>query len=265
MRRLEGRVALVSGGLRGIGRAISTCLAEDGACTLITDLDPVDSAEVGEALRTIDNAAYIRLDATQEDDWIAAREEIARDYGHLDILVNNVGSGLTGKVQDLLLDDWRRLMTINVDTVFLGTKIMQPLLATGGARASGGSAIINISSIMGLVGMGETSAYNASKGAVRLFTKATALEFADAGVPIRVNSVHPGFVDTPLTQKGMEEWAAREGGTAADLVRAVIDATPFKRLAQPREIGKVVAFLASDDASYMTGSEVVVDGGWTAR
>jgi NAD(P)-dependent dehydrogenase (short-subunit alcohol dehydrogenase family) len=169
-------------------------------------------------------------------------------------------------VQDLELATWRRLMTLNMDTVFLGTKTFQPLLAQSGATTPYGSSIINISSIMGLVGMGEVSAYNASKGAVRLFSKSNALEFADAGVPIRVNSVHPGFVDTPLLRQGMERWAARDGTvTADDLIGQMAETTPIKRLAQPVEIGKVVAFLASDDASYMTGSEVVVDGGWTAR
>ncbi|CAN5435730.1 glucose 1-dehydrogenase [soil metagenome] len=263
--RLDGRIALVSGGLRGIGRAICECLAADGAITIITDLDAADSPDVADALGTVRNASYIALDATQEDQWIAARSRIVQDYGHLDILVNNVGADLTGKVQDLALADWRRLMTLNVDTVFLGTKTFQPLLAKGGASTPYGSSIINVSSIMGLVGMSDVSAYNASKGAVRLFTKSNALEFADAGIPIRVNSIHPGFVETPLLHKGMASWAAREGTTAQALIDAMAQTTPVKRLAQPVEIGKVVAFLASDDASYMTGSEVVVDGGWTAR
>jgi NAD(P)-dependent dehydrogenase (short-subunit alcohol dehydrogenase family) len=264
-RRLEGKIALVSGGLRGIGRAISECLSADGAIVIITDLDDSGSPDVTGALQAIENASYVRLDATQEDQWISAREIVEKDYGHLDILVNNVGADLTGKVQDLALADWRRLMTLNVDTVFLGTKTFQPLLAKGGASTPYGSSIVNISSIMGLVGMGEVSAYNASKGAVRLFTKSNALEFADAGIPIRVNSVHPGFVETPLLHKGMERWAAREGTTPQALIDGMAQTTPIKRLAQPVEIGKVVAFLASDDASYMTGSEVVVDGGWTAR
>ena len=263
--RLDGRIALVSGGLRGIGRAISECLARDGATTVVTDLDAEDSVLVGDVLKTIANSSYVRLDATQEDAWIAARARIERDHGRLDILVNNVGSDLTGKVQDIALADWRRLMTLNVETVFLGTKTFQPLLARAGATTPYGSSIVNISSIMGLVGMGEVSAYNASKGAVRLFTKSNAMEFADAGVPIRVNSVHPGFVETPLLHQGMRNWAERDGLRAADLIEAMAQATPIKRLAQPIEIGKVVAFLASDDASYMTGSEVVVDGGWTAR
>ena len=264
--KLEGRVALVSGALRGIGRAIAECLAAEGAATIVTDLDAEEDAGPGSALGGIPAAAYIRLDATSEADWQAARSRVERQFGRLDILVNNVGADLTGKVQDLALEDWRRLMTLNVDTVFLGTKTFQPLLAQSGASTPYGSSIVNISSIMGLVGMGEVSAYNASKGAVRLFTKSNAIEFADAGVPIRVNSVHPGFVETPLLHKGMERWAARDGTvTAAQLIAAMAQATPIKRLAQPIEIGRAVAFLASDDSSYMTGSELVVDGGWTAR
>ncbi len=256
---------MVSGGLRGIGEAISQALADDGAHVIVTDLDPADSPAVPAILNTIGNCSYLTLDATSEDAWQAARAQVEQDFGHLDILVNNVGGDLTGKVQDLELQAWRRLMTLNVDTVFLGTKTFQPLLAKAGASTPYGSSIINISSIMGLVGMGEVSAYNASKGAVRLFTKSNAIEFADTGVPIRVNSVHPGFVETPLLRQGMERWAARDGGTADEKIDAVAQTTPVKRLAQPIEIGRVVAFLASDDASYMTGSEVVVDGGWTAR
>ena len=264
--RLEGRIALVSAALEGIGLAIAVCLASAGATVIISVLDVVDSDAARSACAQIAGAAYCRLDATQEADWQAVRDQIAKDYGHLDILVNNVGSDLTGKVQDIELADWRRLMALNLDSVFLGTKTFQPLLARAGRSTPYGSSIVNISSIMGLVGMAEVSAYNASKGAVRLLTKSNALEFAEAGIPIRVNSVHPGFVETPLLHQGMERWAARDGGVTADeLIAAMRQATPVKRLAQPIEIGKVVAFLASDDASYMTGSEVVVDGGWTAR
>lgn len=263
--RLDGRIAIVSGGLRGIGGAISQALAEDGAHVVITDLDDPGSAAATAMTKSLERASYLRLDATSEDAWRAARGAVEQQFGRLDVLVNNVGSDLTGKVQDLDLTAWRRLMTLNLDTVFLGTKTFQPLLARTGAATPYGSSIINISSIMGIVGMGDVSAYNASKGAVRLFTKSNALEFADDGVPIRVNSVHPGFVETPLLHQGMERWAERDGGTAAEKIEAMAQTTPVRRLAQPMEIGRVVAFLASDDASYMTGSEVVVDGGWTAR
>lgn len=234
--------------------------------TIVTDLDEEDSTDVMAMMGAIENASYMRLDATDEQDWLAARLRVERTHGRLDVLVNNVGADLTGKVQDITLADWRRLMALNMETVFLGTRTFQPLLAAAGASTPYGSSIVNISSIMGLVGMGEVSAYNASKGAVRLFTKSNALEFADAGIRIRVNSVHPGFVETPLLRKGMERWAAQDGSRSADeLIAAMAQGTPIGRLAQPIEIGKVVAFLASDDSSYMTGSEVVVDGGWTAR
>lgn len=264
--RLDGRIALVSGGLRGIGRGISESLASDGAIVYITDLDAPDAVDVQTALAQMPDARYLRLDATSEDAWQGARDQVAADFGRLDILVNNVGADLTGKVQDLKLEDWRRLITLNLDTVFLGTKTFQPLLAKGGASTPYGSSIVNISSIMGIVGMGDVSAYNASKGGVRLFSKSNALEFADAGVPIRVNSVHPGFVETPLLRQGFQRWADRDPSvTVESLVEQMAATTPIGRMAQPIEIGRVVAFLASDDASYMTGSEVVVDGGWTAR
>lgn len=264
--RLDGRIALVSGGLRGIGRGISESLSADGATVYVTDLDSPDSDTVGQIQAELANIRYIRLDATNEAAWQEARAQVEQDFGHLDILVNNVGADLTGKVQDLELEAWRRLITLNLDTVFLGTKTFQPLLARGGASTPYGSSIVNISSIMGIVGMGDVSAYNASKGAVRLFSKSNALEFADAGVPIRVNSVHPGFVETPLLRQGFQRWADRDPSvTVESLIEQMAGTTPVKRLAQPIEIGRVVAFLASDDASYMTGSEVVVDGGWTAR
>lgn len=264
--RLKGRVALVSGALRGIGRAIAECLAADGAIVILSDLDAEDSEETASALKAIPQTRYIQLDATSEPAWQSARARVEAEFGALDILVNNVGADLTGKVQDIELADWRRLMALNMDSAFLGTKTFQPLLEKAGRATPYGSTIINISSVMGIVGLGNVSPYNASKGALRLFTKSTALEFADAGIPIRVNSVHPGFVDTPLLAKGLARWAKTDPALTPDiLLQGVVQNTPMKRLAQPVEIGRVVAFLASDDASYMTGSEMVVDGGWTAR
>jgi len=148
----------------------------------------------------------------------------------------------------------------------MGTKRFVPLMAESGSAVEGGSSIVNVSSIMGLVGYAEVSAYNASKGAVRLFTKGIAIEFATKGMPIRANSVHPGFVETPLLKAGFQRWVDK--GVAEkpqDLVDAMNAATPMGRLAQPREIAAGIAFLAGPDASYMTGSEMVIDGGWTAQ
>lgn len=264
--RLEGRIALVTGGMRGIGRGIVQCLAADGATVYATDLDAVDSDAVAELLRTIPGVRYTRLDASSEQQWIAARDRVEQETGRLDILANNVGTEISGKVQNTDLAAWQKLMSVNVDSCFLGVKTFQPLLAKGGAATPYGSSIINTSSIMGLVGISDSSAYVASKGAVRLFTKAIAIEFAEAGVPIRANSVHPGFVETGQLMAGFRKMAAKLGNVSPDqLLESAVQSTPLKRMAQPTEIGKVVAFLASDDSSYMTGSEVVVDGGWTAR
>lgn len=252
MSRLEGRVALVTGGLRGIGRAIAERLLADGARVMLADLAEdadADLAVLGE------NAAYARLDVSDEAGWGRAVEAIERRFGRLDILVANAGIGGTGPVREMALADWRGTMSVNLDGVFLATKHCCDLLGRSGADWAGGAAIVNVSSIMGLVALPGVSAYNASKGAVRLFTKSTALEFAAGKLPIRVNSVHPGFVETPL----LVDTSTQE---AIDFYTA---STPVGRMAQPREIASVVAFLASDDASYMTGSELVVDGGYTAQ
>ena len=208
----------------------------------------------------------MQANVTDEGDWARALDHVKQAHGACHILVNNAGIDLTGAVETLELEDWRRIMAINVDGVFMGTKRFVPLMAESGSAVQGGSSIVNVSSIMGLVGYAEVSAYNASKGAVRLFTKGIAIEFATKGMPIRANSVHPGFVETPLLKAGFQRWVDK--GVAEkpqDLVDAMNAATPMGRLAQPREIAAGIAFLAGPDASYMTGSEMVIDGGWTAQ
>ena len=266
-RRLEGRVAVISGGLRGIGVAIAERYLAEGAEVVLSDLDAPDSAHAVETLHRLGQAAsYVAADVTSEADWERVAAAVRERHGKCHILVNNAGTDLTGAVETLELAAWRRIMAINVDGVFLGTKHLVPLLAASGADFRGGSSIINISSIMGLVGYAEVSAYNASKGAVRLFTKGIAIEFATKQMPIRANSIHPGFVVTPLLQAGFQRWV--ELGTAASsqvLIDTMSATTPIGRLADPAEIAGVAFFLASEDSSYMTGSEVVVDGGWTAQ
>lgn len=262
---LEGRVAFITGGLRGIGRACAERLAGEGAAVVIADLDSEDEANKiisDHGLR----ADYIRADVTSETDWQRAHEFVAERHGQLHILVNNAGTDLTGAVEDIRMEDWRRIMAINVDGVFLGTKAFTPMLAKSGTVVEGGSSIINVSSIMGLVGMSEVSAYNTSKGAVRMFTKGIAMEFAAKKMPIRANSLHPGFVETPLLHAGFQRWV--DSGAAEkvqDLIDGMNEATPMGRLAQPSEIAGPVAFLAGPDSSYMTGTELVIDGGWTAQ
>lgn len=267
MTRLSGKVALVSGGLRGIGLAIAERYLAEGARVVVADLAAPDSTSVTETLHSLGtNAGYIQMDVAQESQWRTAEAHVRDTHGRLDILVNNAGIDCTSAVESLEYEAWRRIMSINVDGVFLGTKTFTPLLAATGAKTRYGSSVINISSIMGLVGYGDTSAYNAGKGAVRLFTKAVAIEFAQKRTPIRVNSIHPGFVDTPLLEIGMRKWAALGmGKTAQDLIDGIAAATPVGRLADPEEIAGAAFFLASDDSSYCTGSELVIDGGWTAR
>ena len=262
--RLEGRVAFISGGLRGIGRACAERFLAEGAKVVLCDIDEEDKAR--ETCAEIGEVDYIRADVTQEADWDRARDMLEERHGALHVLVNNAGIDLTGAVETLSLEDWRRIMAINVDGVFLGTNRLVPLMAKSGADVAGGASIVNVSSIMGLVGYSEVSAYNASKGAVRLFTKGIAIEFATKQMPIRANSVHPGFVETPLLKEGFQRWVDK--GVADDpqvLVDAVNAQTPMGRLAEPREIAAGIAFLASADASYMTGAELVMDGGWTAQ
>lgn len=263
--KLEGRVAFVTGGLRGIGLACVRRLAEDGAAVVVCDLD---EAEAGAAIlaAVAPDAAYLRVDVTQEGDWQAARDFVTERHGALHILVNNAGTDLTGAVEAIETADWRRIMAVNVDGVFLGTRTFTPMLAASGGAVAGGASIINVSSIMGLVGMSEVSAYNASKGAVRMFTKGIAMEFAAKTMPIRANSLHPGFVETPLLRAGFQRWVDK--GVAErveDLIAGMNAATPIGRLAQPDEIAGPVAFLAGPDSSYMTGAELVIDGGWTAQ
>ena len=205
--RLQGRVAFVSGGLRGIGLACVERFLAEGAEVVLSDLDAPDSALASETMGRLGQAAsYIQANVTQEADWVRARDLVVERHGKLHILVNNAGTDLTGPVETLAMKDWRRIMDINVDGVFLGVKTFTPLLADSGQGVKGGSSIINVSSIMGLVGYSEVSAYNASKGAVRMFTKGIAIEFAHKKMPIRANSLHPGFVITPLLKEGFQRW-----------------------------------------------------------
>lgn len=266
-RRLEGRVAFVSGALRGIGLAIAERFAAEGAQVVLADLDAVDSALASATLDRLGPAAsYLQSDVTREEDWLRARQVVGERHGKLHVLVNNAGTDLTGPVETLSMESWRRIMAINVDGVFLGTKTFVPLMAEAGAHVRGGSSLINISSIMGLVGYSEVSAYNASKGAVRLFTKGVAIEFAGKKMPIRANSIHPGFVRTPLLDAGFQRWVDKGfAEKPEDLVATMAATTPIGRLAEPSEIAGAAFFLAGEDSSYMTGAELVIDGGWTAQ
>jgi NAD(P)-dependent dehydrogenase (short-subunit alcohol dehydrogenase family) len=254
MARLKGKVAIVTGAASGIGAAAARRLAKDGAAVLLTDVD-LAGEDVAASIADAGGRALFRLhDVTSHPDWAAAVEHAMQDFGRLDILVNNAGiSGGRHELMDHSLEAWRQIIGVNLDGVFLGLRHAGPRLA-----ASGGGSVINISSILGKVGMAGAAAYCASKGGVTLLTKAAALEWAPQG--IRVNSVHPGFIDTPLVSNAL---AGREDGN--EMRVALMSAHPLGRFGVPKEIGDAIAFLASDDASFITGAELVVDGGYTAQ
>ena len=249
--RVAGKTALVTGAASGLGAETARRLAANGANVMLTDRDPT-GAEVAAA---IGNTADFTLhDVASEDDWAAAVAVTTARFGGLDILVNN--AGVAGSSLDLLthsLDDWRRILSINLDGVFLGLRHCGPVMA-----AHGGGSVINLSSILGKVGMAGAAAYCASKGGVVMLTKAAALEWAPLG--IRVNSVHPGFIDTPMVAGALH---ASENGN--EMRNMLIAAHPMARFGIPREIADAILFLASDESSFMTGAELVVDGGYTAQ
>ena len=253
---LDGRVALVTGASRGIGATTARALAAAGAKVVVTDLnEPSElAAEIGGLSRA--------QDVTSETDWADTMAFVRKEAGGLDILVNNAGLFLMKPLLDITLEEWRKLHAVNVEGVFLGTKAAIPLLAERASKWKGGTSIINLSSVAGLVGAAGASCYNASKGAVRLFTKGVALEVASAG--IRVNSVHPGIIETKMGDEVVSGFSAL-GGVGENEARAqAAQIHPLGHMGQPQNIADAIVFLASDRAAFMTGSELVVDGGLTA-
>lgn len=250
MERLQGRVALVTGAASGIGKATARRLAEEGAAVLLTDVNETLGAETTEKLRaTGAKVDFLRHDVTNEADWQAAVDKAVEEFGSLDILVNNAGMGDLAAIEDTTLADWERTISIDQTGVFLGMRTAAPHL-----KASGHGAVVNISSIFGTSGgFGGSPAYHAAKGAVRTLTKNIALHWATEGV--RVNSVHPGFIDTPILDQAK--------GTPIE--KAMLDVTPMGRLGRPEEIAAGIAYLVSDDASFVTGSELYIDGGYIAK
>ena len=247
--RLEGKVALISGGARGIGAATARLMAGEGASVVIADVLEKEGMETEAKISEAGGEVlFVRLDVTSEADWNAAVSVTVTKYGKLDILVNNAGISSRTGVEETTVESWDQVMDINAKGVFLGTKAAIPEM-----RKAGGGSIINISSIYGIVGSGGSAGYHASKGAVRLFTKSAAVQYAGEG--IRVNSVHPGFVDSPMTE-------ANHG--IPEIRQARTDQTPLGRLGVPEDIAPGILYLASDQSSFVTGSELVIDGGMIA-
>lgn len=264
MNRLDGKVALISGAARGIGAETARLMAEAGAKVAIGDV--LDAAGRQTAAAIGGAALYTRLDVTSEADWNAAIAAVTGQFGGLDILVNNAGIFLGKSLEEASLDDWHRLCAVNLTGVFLGTKLALPALRERGERSPNGSAIVNLSSVAGLVGSSGDPLYSMTKGGVTLFTKSAALEFARKGYPVRVNSIHPGTTDTDMGDQVVAMRARNLGANDLDAARRqALERLPLGRLGTVTDIAKGILFLASDDAAFMTGAGLVVDGGITAQ
>ncbi len=245
--RLSGKAAVVTGATGGIGEAIVRRLADEGARVVVTDLDPDLCAALA---RDLPGAVGLALDVTSEEAWQALVARVEADLGGLSVLVNNAGIGEPHTVETETMDSWEKVIAVSQRGVWLGMKHGGPAI-----ERSGGGSIVNIASIFGTVGgFGTHFSYHAAKGAVRLMTKNAALHWGKRGV--RVNSVHPGFIETPRSR---QLWQGTSRYTA------MIDGTPLGRLGRTDEVAGAVVFLAGDDSSFVTGSELYVDGGWTAR
>ncbi|MBX3705660.1 MAG: SDR family oxidoreductase [Pseudomonadales bacterium] len=268
--RVQGRIALITGASSGIGRGAAITLAAEGATVVVTDIDAAGLAETVDLVRRGGGTAVSHAhDVTSEARWHEIVAAIRAEQGALHILVNNAGIGIGGSIFEMSHADWSRQQAINVDGVFFGVKHAIPLIA-----ASGGGSVINISSVAGLRGAPGLAGYCATKGAVRLFTKAVALECAAANMNVRVNSVHPGIIDTAIWQKIPQEatgamrsqtLAIPEGANAIDPNALAAAGVPVGYAGLPADIAAGILFLASDESRYVNGSELVIDGAMTAR
>jgi NAD(P)-dependent dehydrogenase (short-subunit alcohol dehydrogenase family) len=248
--RLVGKVALITGGASGIGLAAARRFAASGASVVIGDID-TEAAALAE--NEHEALSYGRLDVTDDASWATVMDEVLRRFGRLDVLVNSAGISVVKDIERITLEEWHRVQAVNLDGVFLGCRHAVRVM-----KARGGS-IINMSSVAGIVGSPELVAYNASKGGVRLLTKSVALHCARKRYGIRCNSVHPGYVETPMVQRSFAGLPDPEAARAW-----ILGLTPLGRLAKPEEIADLLLYLASDESAYVTGSEFVIDGGLTA-
>ena len=258
MGRLVGKTAFISGGARGLGAEMARLLHSEGANVMVTDV----LEEEGHALANDhEYMTFMAHDVLQEDQWIATIGATKEAYGGLDVLVNNAGIAHNATtIEETSYEQWRKVVGIDLDAVFLGCK------HGVGLMKDGGGSIINISSIYGIVGSAGQAPYHAAKGGVRLLTKALAVELAQLGYGIRVNSVHPGFVGTDMVRDGLRQ--AVENGLMPgenEAIEILTMQTPIGRLGVPRDIANAVLFLASEESAWMTGAELVVDGGYTAQ
>jgi len=256
-KRLENKVALVTGAGAGIGEATARRFAEEGARVVITDINSESAERVATAINAAGGKAIARYqDTSDEAGWDTLMADVIDTWGQLDVLVNNAGIVILGNVEDTTMDDWRKTQAVNMEGVFLGCRAAIKVM-----KGQGGS-IINLSSIEGLIGEPNTAAYNASKGGVRIFTKSAALHCAAKGYGIRINSIHPGYIMTRLVGDALESLPEEESQA---LLARVMNEIPLGNPGEPVDIANGCLFLASDEAKYMTGSELVIDGGYTCH
>lgn len=256
MGRVTGKVALVTGSSKGIGAAAAELLAAQGARIVVTDIDQQGGEAVVARIRAAGGEAiFIKQDVTDEAAWEDVINRSLERFGGLHVLVNNAGIAIQGDAETASLEDWRKTMAVNLDAVFLGTKH-----AIRAMKTNGGGSIINISSIEGIVADPNLAAYNGSKGGVRIFTKSAALHCARSGYKIRVNSVHPGYIWTPMVEDYLNQVGDVDEGR-----KAIASLHPLGHVGEPLDVAYGILYLASDESRFMTGSELVIDGGYTAQ
>lgn len=253
MGRLEGKTALVTGAASGIGLQTSIRLAEEGALVMMTDINHEEGLQQAEKLGA--NATFLKLDITEEEEWISVLDETVKRFDRLDILVNSAGMVLIADVEQITLEDWRKVHAVNLDGTFLGCKHGVRVMKVFGA-----GSIINLSSVSGMIGGFNLAAYNSSKGAVRMLTKSVALHCARAGYGIRCNSIHPTFIETPMLESMIRDSPDPEKARQT-LVRQV----PLRRIGKPDDVANMIVYLASDESTFVTGTEMVIDGGVIAQ
>jgi 3(or 17)beta-hydroxysteroid dehydrogenase len=266
MSRLDGKVALISGAARGIGGETAKLMTQAGARVVIGDvLDERGQQTISAINAAGGQAEYVHLDVTNEGQWAAAIDVATGKFGKLDILVNNAGVFIGKGIEEISLAEWEKLVAVNMTGVFLGTRLAAQALREAAKSSEHGSAIVNLASIAGIVGSQLDPLYSMTKGGVTLFTKSAALEFGRKGYRIRVNSIHPGVIQTDMGAQTFVSRAQRSGtNDTAAVQQGVTDAVPWGRLGVATDIAKGIVFLASDDAGYMNGAGLVVDGGMTA-
>jgi NAD(P)-dependent dehydrogenase (short-subunit alcohol dehydrogenase family) len=253
----ERTVALVTGAAGAIGLATCAALIKAGVQVVGSDLAP--------APKDLAVQAWLELDVTSEADWRKTVDRIADQFGRLDCLVNNAGICRIQSISDTSAEIWRKTLAVNAESVLIGMKACLPLLRRSGEARRGGASIVNVASAAGLIGVPFVAAYCASKGAVTLLTKAAAKEFAALGYPIRVNSLHPSTVESPMTEENFAQFVKAGWGETPEVARAKeLEKIPLRRLAAPEEVAAGVVFLCSSESSYMNGAELVIDGGVTA-